>query len=310
MCSTIKSPAEFKSLISLLQYFKDEKTCLSYIEQTYWEGSPYCPHCACKKVYRFTDGVKFRCSDCKKVFTLKKGTIFENSNVPLVKWFMAIYFLSINTGGCSCRELAKHLEVRHATAWFMMHRIRNSFKQDKTKLEGVVQVDECFCGGANSNRHIDKKVKNRKDRTFKDKHTVVGFVGEDRVICEVIPSTQIVDLIPCVFRRIKEGSIVVTDEWPAYKRLNNAYVHSIVSHHERKFISAEGGTTNRVENLWSHLKRMFYGTYNWVSKKHIQRYIDEFTFRFNQREQNASTKFAEVISNIKGWLPYKTLVHG
>lgn len=310
MFNKVKSPTEFSSLIEMITYFKDEKTCLKYIEQVMWGGIIDCPYCGNCKIYRYRDGINYKCAGCSGKFSLKVGTIFESSKIPLVKWFTAIYMLCVNTRGCSSYQLAKQLGTTQKTGWFMAHRIRKAFITPYKKLSGVVAVDECFCGGANINRHIDKKVKNRKDRTFKDKHTVVGFISNDRVVCEVIPSVKVEDLIPCVMRTVEKGSVVVTDEWPAYKRLNYEYVHSVVSHHERKFVSTEGLSTNKVENMWSHLKRMFYGTYNWVSKKHVQRYVDEFTFRFNNREYGQSFKVNLALFNIKGSLPYKKLVYG
>jgi transposase-like protein len=312
---SLKSPLEFKTLIEVATYFKDEKKCLSYLKQSVWRGSVDCPRCKCKKVYHHKDGVRYSCSGCKEGFTLKVGTIFESSKVPLCKWFMAMYLISINKKGCSSHELGKHIGVSQKTAWFMAHRIRKTFKQSDNKLSGYVAIDECFCGGVNGNRHIDKKVKNRKDRTFKDKHTVHGFIdSEGKMKCVVIKSTKNWHIQPSVRRHVEKGSVLITDEWKAYKGLGTdyggEYEHLVVNHKARKFLSPEGGTTNTVENAWSHLKRMFYGTYNRVSKKHIQKYLDEFTFRFNNRENNNAFKFAYLLSNITGNLTYKQLTHG
>lgn len=309
MCQ-VRSPFEFKSILELVTYFKDEKTCLKSIEEHFWGGEIHCPHCGMDKIYRFSDGIRYKCSGCSGQFTLKIGTIFENSKVPLVKWFLAMYLISVNTRGCSTRQLAREIGVTQKTAWFMSHRIRKAFIQDTDKLEGVVAIDECFCGGVNGNRHIDKKVKNKADRTFVDKHTVVGFRNEEKIRCKVVKNTKVMHLIPAVYQNVKKGSVVITDEWRAYQRLNNDFTHSVVGHHKRQFISAEGLSTNGVENMWSVLKKMFYGTYNWVSVRHVQKYIDEFVFRFNNRKETISIKFAQMLSKISGALPYKKLVYG
>lgn len=187
--------------------------------------------------------------------------------------------------------------------------------QTSEKMKGTVTIDECFIGGANGNRHIDKKVSNKPNRTFKDKHTVQGFIdGDGKLKCVAIKSTKNWHIQPSVKRHVEKGSVIITDEWKAYKALGydygGEYEHLVVNHKARKFLSPEGGTTNTVENAWSHLKRLFYGTYNKVSRKHLQKYLDEFTFRFNNRGESHDAIFALIIGNIKGSLPYKQLVYG
>lgn len=178
MSSILKPIETFDTLLDVALYFKDEMTCLKYLEQTTWNNVPRCPQCGMIDIYRYRNGRHFKCKQCKTEFTVKIGTIFESSKLPLVKWFMAMYLVSTNTKGLSSYQLARQLGVTQKTAWFMLHRIRKSLNQDKVELEGIVMTDESFIGGKNKNRHIDKKIDYSQCglREFPDKLPVLGML--------------------------------------------------------------------------------------------------------------------------------------
>lgn len=312
MCDKIKPINEFKSVVELILYYKEEKTCLNALEHWIWKGSMRCLYCGTDKVYRFKDGIKFKCSNCKEHFTAKVGTIFEGSKLPMVKWFMAIYYITAHKKGISSHQLGRDLNVTQKTAWFMLQRIREAFKQDDIKLEGVVQSDETFVGGKNGNRHIDKKVKNIRNnstRIFKDKTTVLGMISDSgKIKTKIIPAARSVYIEKEVLKTVKKGSIWVTDNFMDKKVLKDTYQREVVNHNQKKYYSDNGFTTNAIENVWSHLKRMIIGVYHQVSRKHLQRYCDELTFRFNTRDLNGSERFALLISKVNCRLKYKQLI--
>lgn len=314
MCK-VKDASQLTTLAEVAIHFSSHQRCLEHIEKWLWKGKVSCPECCNEKIYRCNGGKVLKCSKCKRRFSMLTGTIFENTQLSLDKWFMAIFLICNNKKGISSRQLAAHIGVTQSTAWFLSHRIRSAFGQSKEKMKGIVCMDETFVGGANGNRHIDKKVKNKKDRTFIDKHTVHGMIDCDgKLRCTAIKSTKVWHLQPSVKRNVEQGTLIVTDEWPSYKGLGmnygGDYPHYVVNHKKRKFVSPEGASTNTVENAWSHLKRMFYGTYNFVTKKHVQKYLDEYVYRFNSRDLTQGERFAMVFSSSNTPLPYKTLVHG
>lgn len=309
MCNKTKSPFEFNNQIDLITYFKDEKTCLKYIEEWLWEGNIRCLYCGHYTVYRYSNGVRFKCKNCKEYFSAKVGTIFESSKLPLVKWFLAMYLIGSYKKGISSCQLARELGVTQKTAWIMAHKIRNAMRKvDAEKLEGVIEVDETFVGGKNKNRHKDKKVKYTEGRTFQDKTPVVGMMqrgGELR--CTVTSDTKIVSIRPVILDNIKEGSTLYTDEWAAYKTLPLSYKQAAVDHSKGMYRNGDV-CTNAIESFWSHLKRMIIGVYHKVSRKHLQRYVDEITFRFNSRHMKQGERLRLMFTQIRCPLNYKKLI--
>jgi len=330
----MKSPTEFNSLLELMNYFDTEEKCLQYIEQIRWNGSPVCTTCFSEKIYRFKDGKRLKCADCKTEFTAKVGTIFQNSKLPMIKWFMGMYLVSCHKKGISTYDLADDLEITQKTAWFLQQRIRKLLEQDDTIiLEGTVQCDESFVGGKNKNRHKDKKVRNSQGRSFIDKTPVLGMVQQQEteiverehkiikgrtvkekritkkafVKCKVIASTQAEAIQPVLKDNIKEGSKIYTDEWKGYNGTENHFDRSYVDHGKGQYVNGEV-TSNAAENVWSQLKRSIFGIHHWVSKKHLQKYVDECTFKFNTCKFNNGHRINLMMANISGSQPYKKLI--
>ncbi len=244
---------EFKNLAELIEYFSDKQKCYDYLTQLRWNGNVTCSFCNCEKVYELKgDNKRFKCSNCRKQFSASKGTIFENSPIPFQKWFMAVYILTAHKKGISSIQLGTDMGVTQKTAWFMAHRVRFALKVSSfdIQLDGVVQADETFMGGKNKNRHADKKVKNSQGRSVKDKTPVFGLADEKgKVKTQVIPNTQAETIKPIIIAElVKKGSIVVTDEWQAYRGLAKNYQHVVVNHKEGKYVCGPY-STNRIEGF-------------------------------------------------------------
>lgn len=292
---------EFTNLAQLTEYFADKQTCIDYLTKLRWDGNVTCTFCGHDKVYELKGANKrFKCAKCRQQFSAIKGTIFENSPIPLQKWFIAVYILTAHKKGISSIQLGVDLGVTQKTAWFMAHRIRFALKVKSfdIQMDGVVQADETFMGGKNKNRHADKKVPHSQGRSVKDKTPVFGMADNNgEVRTQVVPNTRTKTLKPIIAEMVKKGSIVVTDEWVAYRHLAKNYKHVVVNHKEEKYV-CDGFSTNRIEGFWSILKRGVYGIYHQVSPKHLHRYCDEFSFRYNSREVNAMERFEASIQDV------------
>ncbi len=202
----------FKSLIELLDYFKEEKTCHEFLAHQIWdEGKPVCPHCTSSKVYitksrsnkvSKRDIPAYRCADktCGKKFTVTVGTIFESSHIALRTWFAAIYLISAHKKGISSLQLSRDLDITQKTAWFLLYRVREMFKETAPDiLKDVVQLDDSYFGGKNKNRHTDKKIPNLQGRSLKDKTPVIAVRGlADNIQSQVIPNTQSETIKPII----------------------------------------------------------------------------------------------------------------
>lgn len=332
----------FNSLLELVNYFQDEKLCLQYLEYWCWRGCPSCPYCKHEKIYRYKNGVRFKCASCLKQFSAKVGTIFENSNLPMSKWFAAIYLITAHKKGISSHQLARDIEITQKSAWYLLHRIRFALGQDNTDhpdnhidttMDGVIEIDESFVGGKNKNRHKNKKVKNSMGRSFKDKTPVLGILREQEVHVQiepaaqrpeekkiektiarqayakliVIPNTNKEAIQPHILQNVMPGSILVTDDWYAYAGLERAYHMKVVDHGRGQYVNQEGYTTNRIEGLWGSLKRAYTGVYHYMSPKYLQQYANEVAFRYNTRDMGGGQRMAMALSMSGCRLGHKAL---
>jgi len=300
---------KFKSLPHLLNHFKDNETCVAYLEKQRWDGNPVCPHCGTdSKPYKTNRGYKCSDKDCRKKFTVTVGTVMENSKIKLNLWFAAIYIATAHKKGISSLQLSRDLGVTQTTAWFMLHRIREMLKMNKPEMmEGEIQIDETFVGGKNKNRHKDKKVENSQGRSAKDKTPVFGLMNHGQVTTEVVPDTKATTLKPIITEMVQKGAIVVTDEWGAYNGLGENYQHEVLKHNADEFVNENGFHTNSIEGFWSLLKRGIFGIYHQVSPKHLNRYCDEFSYRYNTRGAKDNERFSNSLTHTEGRLTYKQL---
>lgn len=300
----------FKSIMDIMQAFPNEQACIDYLEKMRWDGNVVSPYDPSSKVYRCKDN-KFKCKNTGKYFTVRTQTLFDSSNLPLIKWFVAIWMITCNKKGVSSCQLARDIDVTQKTAWFMLHRIRKCFGiENDSELNNDVEVDETFIGGKNKNRHRDKKVEKCQGRSFKDKTPVIGMIERGgKAVTLVIKDTSKESLTPAVLNTVNTNAKLYTDEWKGYNRINDIYVREFVDH--GKGVYGVGNVyTNTIEGFWSIIKRGIIGIYHYVSRKHMQVYMDEFTFRYNTRHMTQHERFSLLLSNTNYPLSYKELVYG
>lgn len=211
---------------------------------------------------------------------MKTGTVFERSHIGLRKWLFAIYYILTARKGVSSLQISKHLSITQANAWYMLQRIRTAMGVGNLVLSGIVEIDEAYIGGRESNKHESKKLK--EGRGVVGKTAVMGIKERDgKVVAEVVESADKETAEGMIESYVSEDATVNTDESRIYNGVSKKRKHKKVNHSAKVFVDGMA-STNGIESVWSVLKRMFYGTYHQFSKKHLQRYVDECTFRLNQ----------------------------
>jgi len=300
---------EFKSIRELVKAFPDEQTCINHLEELRWSGNVVSPFDITSKVYKCA-GNKYRCKNTGRYFNVRTQTLFDNTKIELQSWFVAIYLLTGHKKGISSVQLAIDLNVTQKTAWFMAHRIRACFGLDEMKpekLDNFVEVDETFVGGKDANKH--KKVKEaRRLAGTNDKTIVIGAVQRGGgVKAEIINNVTTDSVKPFIESNIVKGAIMLTDEHKAYEALAKEYFHEKVAHSKGEYVRGLIHT-NRIEGFWSLMKRGIIGIYHYTSKKHLQKYVDEFAFRYNSREISTLSRFNLLLANSHNRLTYKNLI--
>lgn len=309
MCSKSKSIRDFDSLFELLDYFNTEEKCIDYLAKVKWNGGVECPYCANDKAYRLTTGRKnWKCSKCRKQFSVRVGTMFEDSRISLRKWFVAIYLIAAHKKGISSHQLAKDIKVTQKTAWFMLSRIRTSFEPTKEVFTNTVEIDESWYGGLEKNKHMNKRTKGTQGRSAKTKTPILGILERDgKVYALPVADTKAKTIIPIIKEKIVKGGTVYTDEWKSYRTLATDYDHQFIKHSAHQYV--DGAIhTNNIENFWSLLKRGINGIYHHVSDKHLAKYVNEYTFRYNNRKMTDGSKFDVCIANATQKITYKSLI--
>ena len=301
---------DFNSILELINAFPNEQTCIDHLEALRWNGDVISPFDSTSKVYNCKDN-KYKCKNTGKYFNVKTNTIFDNTKLPLQKWFLAIWIVTSHKKGISSLQLGRDLDITQKSAWFMLQRIRNCFGIDNdSQLDNEVEVDETYVGGKNKNRHANKKVKGSQGRSAKDKTPVVGMVERGgKVTARKVENVQSKTLTAEIIRNVKESATVYSDEWLGYKGISRIYDHSIVKHNQGQYVNGRIHT-NTIEGFWSLLKRGIFGIYHFTSKKHLQMYVDEFVFRYNTRNNSESNRFNLLLGNIENRITYKELING
>lgn len=294
----------------MVKAFPDEESCLLYLKKSRWADGEYCPHCGNKKLYTFKDGKTYKCAACRKRFSVKVGTIFEDSKIPLQTWFMAIYLITAHKKGISSVQLSKDLNVTQKTAWFMLHRLRHASTTEafKQPLKNTVEADETYIGGKEKNKHKDKKTPNSQGRNTSAKTAVIGMVERGgNIKAFSVENVDTHSIQSAVLKNVLIGSKLMTDEFKPYKKLSSFYRHKSVSHGSGQYVNGDAHT-NTIEGFWSLFKRGVVGIYHFVSKKHLNQYLNEFAYRYNTRNLSESNRFKMLLDNCAGRLTYAQLI--
>jgi len=305
---------KFNNIISLTSYFTTDAKCKQAIIESRWsDGDVVCPYCGGHHCVVRKDG-KFRCKVCGKNFSYLVGTIFENTKLPLIKWFIAMYLISSHKKGVSSHQLSRDLGVTQSTAWYMLQKIRLLYPQsDAEAFEGTVECDEVYIGGKEKWKHKSMKTPHTQGRSTKTKTPVFGMMerstfenekGEIENITYVhafvVENTNRATLQPIIQQFVAEGSRVITDELNAYNGLAAlGYTHAVVNHGEEEYATGDV-FTNSIEGFWSHFRRMIVGCYHDVSDEHLQQYIDEAVYRWNTRKASQSERFEDMFNKSIG----------
>jgi transposase-like protein/IS1 family transposase len=300
----------FNSLLELMKATPDEDAAVAHFTALRWKDGEFCPHCGHDRLYHYEDKRLHKCPQCQEKFSIRFGTIFEDSRLPLRTWMLAIWYVSSHKKGIASTQLAKDLGVTQKTAWFMMHRLRYTARTRSfnRQLEGEVEVDETFVGGKARNRHKDKRGKS--GTTGGDgKAIVAGAVQrKGRVVAKVVENVRADTLTKFVREAVSANvELVVTDKWVGYKHLGKEFPHEAVDHAAGEYRRGSAHT-NTIEGYWSQLKRQIFGTHHWVSGKHLGRYVDESAWRYNRREASEGLRFDDFLTGTDGRLTYKKLI--
>lgn len=304
-----------RNLLEAIQYFSDLDIAIDYVAKLRWPEGPVCPNCGGTEYSYLKTRRIWKCKACKRQFSVKVGTIFEDSPIGLEKWLPCLWMIANCKNGISSYEVARALGVTQKTAWFMLHRVRLAMQTETFgKMGGGVEVDETFIGGLARNMHKAKRERVIKGTGVLGKAAVMGLLeraGRNKAHSIVrvahVANTSKAILQGKVRENVRRGASVYTDAWQSYAGLDADYVHQVIDH---GVAYAQGKVhTNGLENFWSLLKRSIQGTYVSVEPFHLFRYLDEQAFRFNKRKDNDGGRFINVLRNIVGKrLTYKALI--
>ncbi len=284
--------------------FVDEDSARETIEKILWPNGAVCPHCHNTIAYKLTPNPKstrpvrkgvYKCSKCRKQFTVTVGTVFSDSHIPLGKWLMAIHLLCSSKKGMSAHQLHRLLGINYRSAWFMAHRIRHAMgpkSQWQKKLSGIVEVDETYIGG---------KASRKKGTGFQNKTAVVALVQRGSTVrsqaMEKISGNKVKQAIR---ENVDLQAHLMTDQAPFYKGIGKEYAsHDRIRHNIGQYVSGDV-STNTVEGYFSLVKRGIEGIYHHVGRQHLQKYLDEFNFRYNTRKTSDYSRSIEAIRGAEG----------
>jgi transposase-like protein len=300
----------FDSLFDLMDAFPDEQSCIDHLRSIRWRDGEFCPYCGDNRVYHFSDRKTFKCGACRQRFSIKVGTIFEDTKLPLRKWFMAIWLITNHPKGIASTTLAKDLKVTQKTAWFVLHRLRHAARTNSfnAPLKGDVEADTTFVGGKEKNKHADKKTPGSQGGA--NKSVVLGVIERDGELRALhVADAKAKTLQGNVRKNVRRRSAILTDEDSAFLGLSDDYNHMTVNHSKGEYVRLGGFVhTNGIESVWAFLKRQIIGIHHWVSPKHLQRYVDEMSWRFNRRDMKVTARMNSLFGCVEGRLRYRELI--
>jgi len=283
------------NLIETISKFPDQDTCISYLEHIRWQQEPTCPYCSGKRSSKRAGTHRHQCHECNSSYSVLVGTIFEDTNLPLPKWFLAISLILNAKKGLSALQLARDLGINRKTGWYLQMRIRKAMQenQDKDLFNGIVEIDETYLGGAMRN-HSKKKRDERRDNGLQvtgmeHKQPVIGLLERGgRIKLQVIEKANSVNIKPVIAETVSVDAEVVTDGFGAYRGLDKLHQgHYVLNKEKEEYVKGEYHI-NTLEGFWTLLKRGIYGQYHKVSPAYLQAYLNEFTFKYNHRANKSN----------------------
>ncbi len=303
-----------KTLIGAIRYFSNPDVCLSFVAGLRWPDGPVCPQCGKTEPLFLKTRRLWKCRTCKKQFSVKVGTIFEDSPIGLDKWLPALWMVVNCKNGVSSYEIARALGVTQKTAWFMAHRIRLAMQTGTfKKFSGEVEIDETYIGGRARFMHKKKQRRFHRGRGPVGKAAVMGLLerhgpdGHSIVTLKAVPAMGRPTVQPQIRQHVAPGAEVITDSFASFKGLEADYIHKVIDHAEA-YVQGKVHI-NGLENFWSLLKRGIKGTYVSVEPFHLFRYLDEQAYRFNARKVDDLMRFIRAVHGIVGKrIMYQTLI--
>jgi transposase-like protein len=299
------------NLVKLIEQFGSDERCRAYLEALRWPEGVRCPNCGAKSISHISTRKQLDCNSCRTRFSVTSGTVFHDSHLPLWKWFLATYMITEAKKGVSANQLKRTLAVSYKTAWYLCHRIRWAMKEAAAELlTGTVEVDETFVGGK---ARGGSKARGKGSGTRVGKTMVLGAIqrgGDVRMRVERRPVAT-ADVLHRFIRETvgEEAEAIFTDSHPGYRGIADGDTrHEVVDHGSEEWVRADVHT-NTVESVWSLLKRSIVGSYHQLSAKHLEAYLDEIAFRFNNREN--PYLFRDTLRKLltEDPLTYRTLVN-
>lgn len=288
----------------IYKHFPSQLECIRHLETVRWPNKPICTYCKSDKTTKRKSDLRHQCNACNKSFSVTVGTIFHNSRLPIQIWFLAISLVLDAKKGISSRQLARHLGVEVKTAWSMAHRIRQAMKDDGKLLSGVVEMDETYIGGKPRKGNTGSAVGVNKAKRGRgtSKIPVVGMFERDgRVIAMTVNKSTLTaaDLQALVLEKINvRKTLLITDEYRGYNGMDNIVMQHQTINHQKAFAGPGKIHTNTIEGFWSLLKRGIIGQYHYVSGGHLDKYLDEFCYRYNGRRATLAVMFEKTLDRM------------
>lgn len=303
--------ATITSLYDFFEQFPDEQSAIDHLRSIRWKDGAFCPHCGSKRVMHFSDRRTHKCHDCRQRFSIKVGTIFEDTKLPLRKWFAAIWLITSHKKGIASTQLAKDLKITQKSAWFVLHRLRHAAKTRSFNrpLSGTVEADETMFGGAEKNKHKSKR--NPDNRGHTGKAIVFGVLergGEIRA--EHVGDLKGQTVRQFVRKNVRARSTLMTDEHRSYSGMGAHYSHHAVSHSAGEYVRDYTIHINSIEGAWGLFKRQVYGIHHHVSPKHLGAYLSEMCYRYNRRAMDEGERVDDLLGRVEGRLTYRVLTNG